>query len=336
MEESGSEPSRQHEVDAIPPNAESPSPDPIAPSLPPLSPEIHPPPYDTKQTTTCRPDQTPRWKMVLEIVAGICGVALVIITLYYTRAAYRQAAASETAANAARDAVCVASRTLAANSQNNKVQEVANASAAQGAEENLRLEERAWVEFDPAELAPAPEFTVGKTVLYRLYLRNVGKTSARNITARLNTVVASPALDFDNAAIRKYQIPNKIARQNEIRFARRVFHGKSGMQFVAPPILAPGVRATAPFDVYVVLPGSESAPRPINFTYFIGRVEYDDSFGGSHWMNFCFYASLDHGDIRYCQSGNDEDFSPLKKQAPIPPLKEPPDTSCLLTTDPKK
>ncbi|MFP5233615.1 MAG: hypothetical protein ACLGQX_13475 [Acidobacteriota bacterium] len=114
--------------------------------------EIEPSAIRKKQTTTCKPDQTPAWKMILDVIAGICGVALVIITAYYTKAAYRQAVASETAAIAAKGAVKVAADTLAETQESDKQARVDSAAnekraytALQATINNFHQEQRAWV-----------------------------------------------------------------------------------------------------------------------------------------------------------------------------------------------
>jgi hypothetical protein len=89
-------------------------------------------------------------------VEAICGLALVCITYYYTNAAFRQAAASETAANAARDSVTVATRILTETQTSNarqallgdearKASESASSKSLQATIDNFHEEQRAWV-----------------------------------------------------------------------------------------------------------------------------------------------------------------------------------------------
>ena len=145
MAESESQPPLHNEIDAIPPESEANSKDPVPPDQPPIVAEAMPTPPPKKKTCTCRPDQTPWWKTLIEVIAAGCGVALVIITFYYTKAAYRQAHASETAATAAANAVGVASRTLTETQLSNQAQELANHASFQATVDNFQREERAYV-----------------------------------------------------------------------------------------------------------------------------------------------------------------------------------------------
>jgi len=333
MSEIGSEQPPQDVVKAIPDESGSPNGSPVTPNNPAIIGAVVPPPPSNEESSYARPDPTPWWKTLFKFTEAVCAVLLVIITTHYTAAAYRQAGASEKAANAARDAVCDASRTLDETIRSNKAQETANRLAAQTTIDNFRLEQRAWVEFDTPESSPAPEMKIGNTFLYRLYFKNVGKTSARNISVQVNTVGGHPESTNDKKWISQYQLPNQIARQNEIAYIHSAFGPKmkAGVRYATPGVLAPGVRTIAPFDTYVTLPGSTGGP--LNFTYFIGRVEYGDAFGGSHWMTFCLYVGLNHGDIESCRYGNDEDETSAKPPIP-PPLPEPtPEAPCPVTKE---
>jgi hypothetical protein len=44
-------------------------------------------------------------------------------------------------------------------------------------------------------------------------------------------------------------------------------------------------------------------------TYFVGRLDYTDTFGVAHWLTFCQFV-VDDGGIRYCEQGNDRDPDP--------------------------
>jgi hypothetical protein len=56
---------------------------PVPPVDPPFSPEAPPPPPDKEDACTCRPDKTPGWKVLLEVVA-------LVAVLAYTSAAFQQ------------------------------------------------------------------------------------------------------------------------------------------------------------------------------------------------------------------------------------------------------
>lgn len=112
MVESDTQPPAHNEIHAIPPEDAADKERPGSPPNTPLVSEVPPTQPHDRERCHCRPDQTPLWKQTLEYVAAVCGIALVVITLYYTRAAYRQAAASEVAANAAESAADTATKTL--------------------------------------------------------------------------------------------------------------------------------------------------------------------------------------------------------------------------------
>jgi hypothetical protein len=77
-------------LDTPNPKAATDAPNPKTVPDSPLSPKIEPTPPHKPKTCHYKPDHTPVWKMILEVVAGVCALALVVITFYYTRAAYRQ------------------------------------------------------------------------------------------------------------------------------------------------------------------------------------------------------------------------------------------------------
>jgi hypothetical protein len=250
-------------------------------------------------------------------VEAVCAIALVFITGYYTRAAFRQAKASETAATAAKDAVGVASGTLAETVRSNQAQELSNKLAAQTAVDNLHLEQRAWVELDPpkATLPPPSDTQPGMTLyFFRMYLRNVGRTSAFDIKVRFNNPIENALFREDKVGIGRFQLPIAIIRRNEIANTRHYFGPKvkAGVYegFAVPGVLAPGVSSNAPFTISAITPTEARKGRPAGpnyFTYLIGRIEYSDTFSAPHWMTFCFYVFTDAGDIQNCQYGNDED-----------------------------
>jgi hypothetical protein len=245
--------------------------------------------------------------------------ALVLATFCTIGVGIWQAVISQEAANSARDAVSVASRTLADTERSNKAQEELNKSTLDASIRNFQIEQRAWIELDPPKsaLAPLADTPPGMTLLrFPMYLRNVGKTSAFDIKFRFYNPIGSALFKDDKTGIGQLQLPIAILRQKEVENVHR-FVGpkvKVGVYegFAVPGVLAPGVRVSAPFTIIALTPTEarkgRSPPDPLNyFTYLIGRVEYSDTFGTPHWMKFCLYVSSDEGDIQNCQYGNDED-----------------------------
>jgi hypothetical protein len=72
-----------------------------------------------------------------------------------------------------------------------------------------------------------------------------------------------------------------------------------------PHAIAPNAVLPLPFTL------GGSIPQFGNTVYssLIGRVDYKDSFGISHWMTFCLVVWNAAGDLQYCEYGNDEDRS---------------------------
>ena len=79
MADSEAQPLSQPEVDAISVKGDAQINAPEPQNNPPLVPESLPSPRDTKLSCACRPDQTPTWKITLEIMAVVVGIAAVVI-----------------------------------------------------------------------------------------------------------------------------------------------------------------------------------------------------------------------------------------------------------------
>jgi hypothetical protein len=128
------------------------------------------------------------WKQTLEYIAAVCGIALVLITLYYARAAYRQAVASETAAKAAGDAAEVAKQSLAETARSNKVQEGLNEKTLQTSIDNFTQEQRPYLAETPKWTAqpfirPTDGAKDGSVqIVWNWSMTNFGKTPASKVT----------------------------------------------------------------------------------------------------------------------------------------------------------
>jgi uncharacterized Zn finger protein (UPF0148 family) len=197
MAESDSQPPAHDEIHAIPPEGATDKERASSPPIAPLAPETPPPPPHYRERQHCRPDQTPLWKYTLEYVAAVCGIALVIITAYYTRAAYRQAVASETAANAARDAVKVARDTLTETQAANSQQRIENTASLQATIDNFHTDQRAWVSLKNMGFEQGT-LKNGDYISAKITLTNTGKTPALNVaigtTANIYTYGQEPRI----------------------------------------------------------------------------------------------------------------------------------------------
>lgn len=266
MAESEAQPPSDYGIDAVPPADASGSKPPEPPDNAPLSAEIAPSPQYKRDTSTCRPDQTPSWKICLEVLASLCGIALVVITFYYARAAYRQAVASETAANAARDAVCVAGRTLNETIRSNQAQETANKLAAKTTTDNFHLDQRAWLGASDYTYTITESGPITSTAI----VLNTGKSPARDILCRITGVTKLKTDVLQDSDI-VYPPDLPILKQGTI-FPNQHF-----------PLTAGG-------------PPMESEKQKVWFEnvqsgkwtqYFFGKVRYKDTFGRDHWTHFC-------------------------------------------------
>jgi len=163
--------------------------------------------------------------------------------------------------------------------------------------EAFRMDERAWVELDQVKPIPfSPrDSKFGAVFEYDLYLKNVGKTAARDVEFRANRsgAIGSPAngndakgLEWDQEQLMMGKVPSG-----------------ADIPFLNPfeRVLAPNTTTVNPF----VFRGQE----PINgmVHYFIGRVDYSDVFGIKHWKKFCFFVASPRGEFWPCREGNDED-----------------------------
>jgi hypothetical protein len=258
-------------------------------------------------------------------VQAVCTVLIVLITAYYTRAAFRQAAASETAANAARDAVGIASRTLCETQRSNLAQEELSeanrTSAEKTASDSLnatikiaRQDQRAWVGLIHTETLGGKQSKDGNSFSYdsvRVAFRNSGKTPALKVSVQRTLTVgewgyalggAKPLKppDFDEQFIATERFYEKmtaeLVRENpknakQIRKAR-----EGGSPAKTLSAISPSGRSIAPaadliFEWPAIGLGSlrdTKTGAPIT-TYLLGKITYNDIFPGTkrHTTKFC-------------------------------------------------
>lgn len=153
------------------------------------------------------------------------------------------------------------------------------------------LSQRAWVSFgiriqnpDPKATTPPEEpLKAGTVIDIRTTIKNTGRTPAINVKGILERTPVDCAKDGT------YPYP-------ALRFA-----------------LQPHENLNPDGELYgdMLLPFTEMDKKRIDSgkvrVYFVGRIEYDDVFGGHHWRNTCAYL-LPTGAFAVCENRNDIDY----------------------------
>ena len=158
--------------------------------------------------------------------------------------------------------------------------------------ESFRIDERAWIEIEPIkpQLFRPADATFGATFRYEIYPKNVGKTVARDISMRANSMNSGLSIENDAKQMRSAQ---DMLQREYLGDNNRI--GK---------VLAPNTVSTVPFRV------SGQEPRYSRYDFIIGRIDYTDAFSVKHWMTFCFFVINQRGELVNCKEGNDEDGNP--------------------------
>jgi hypothetical protein len=163
MEESEAKPAANPEVNAVPPKRQ---PRKKAPTEPPVAPEIPAAPANESKTTCC-PDQTPVWKMVLEVCAVIVGASAVAIyggQLWVMNGQLEEMSKQfpeiKKSADAAKEAADVTRDTF-------------------------NLTKRRTEESDEAIVSVRGETIEDGGMIYRVTIANNGKTAAHSVTAHI-------------------------------------------------------------------------------------------------------------------------------------------------------
>jgi hypothetical protein len=173
--------------------------------------------------------------------------------------------------------------------------------ATQQSTESFRIDERAWIEIEPIKGTPFFPRTekIGAAFQYPVYIRNVGKTVARDIQLRATRGATQASIAMgDNAEALNWEqdklLLGKVPTASDIPINNSV-----------PKVLAPNTSSAVP----LILNGQEPQNFPKNqwVSYLIGRVDYTDAFGVNHWMKFCFFVANPRGELWNCKEGNDED-----------------------------
>lgn len=228
---------------------------------------------------------------------AVCAIALVLITGYYTRAAYRQAKASETAATAARDAVRVACDTLAETQRSNARQEaltdaarIASQQAAQNAitasqrasqqslratQNAMRQDQRAWIGIKDIKMSHP--LTKGTDIDFGINAVNTGKTPALDVRLVKMSV-----------GLQENQPDNTVTPTDRSVIApgnNEVFYGSG--KGPSPQLIA-GLNA-----------------KKTRF-YVWGKIDYRDIFNNWHTTLFCGYYPGSGTTLNFynCSKGN--------------------------------
>jgi hypothetical protein len=238
---------------------------------------------------------------------AICAIALVAITFYYTRAAFRQAKASETAANAARDAVGVASSTLTETQVSNgrqaaladaarKTSEAESKQALDATIDNFHQDQRAWVA--TIDISGTPVKDTQWVVTVRA--KNTGKTFAKKFHLVTGTSMGLERPDF--SPVDKYrEDPSKTTSISLLSpggeyVARTALTGEGSEHGFPDPAQADIDRMKAGFPIFVY-----------------GKMSYVDVFGVSHWSTYCSHLTRQLA-WENCSYHNDADEDQIKKK----------------------
>ena len=172
---------------------------------------------------------------------------------------------------------------------------------AQDSERSFRTDERAWIEIGKIETSihpPDPPF--GITFKYNIFLKNYGKTVATDVRVHIDNIDADTSFGDNQRAIRMSQDQLfKISGTNK----RITEPNNPGPQTIAPQELT-----TIP-----IFSGGQEPKKwgnSFRYTFVLGRIDYNDAFGKSHWMRFCYMAMNSKGELGHCTYGNEEDSNP--------------------------
>lgn len=180
---------------------------------------------------------------------------------------------------------------------------LANATLTQSIK-SFRIDERAWIELEPIHGAMFSARTekIGADFAYPIYIKNFGKTVARDVTLRASRNGTQSSITMGDSA-------EQIAwEQDKLLLGKVPTAADIPIVISVRRVLAPNTTTPVP----AILHGQE----PQYFTntewvsYIIGRVDYTDSFGVPHWVKFCFFVANPRGELRNCKEGNDEDRNP--------------------------
>jgi hypothetical protein len=206
--------------------------------------------------------------------------SLTVFTALAAIAALCQGYIANKSANAARDAVAVASRTLCETQRSNAAQQVANSTTLKTTIDNFHQEQRAWV--GTAYFNGFPE--LNEVLRTKVGIKNTGRTPARNVIAYqvFDPLSIGQKLTFTNE---KKATPERMATINP-----EVVDESMMDQIYGKKVDQPHLDSFSKYDVYVH-----------------GKITYLDIFGVSHWTTYCVQMLLTPPKTyKFCDEHNDE------------------------------
>ncbi len=168
----------------------------------------------------------------------------------------------------------------------------------------FRTDERAWIELEPIKptfLAPADK-KFPAAFSCEIYLKNVGKTVARDVSVKAQSLFASDRFGNNAEVVKNTQDKFLLSGNKEAGTGKPVLVPRNPLSRV----LAPNTVSVVPFKLGCMAP--QAFPSGYSRReYIVGRIDYCDEFRVKHWLKFCFYVADAKGEVWACQEGNDED-----------------------------
>jgi len=146
---------------------------------------------------------------------------------------------------------------------------------------NTRLDQRAWVSTTSTRMI---DLVVNKPLKVEIFLKNTGKTVARNVDARV-TIRSEPG-PFN---LRKFRAERPPPKGNRSRF-----------------VILPNSEFTLPAYHSTLLTQERLSliKSSIVTVYLFGEITYADIFGETHVTEFCAFYDPSTDDFAFCSEGN--------------------------------
>src|ERR1039458_7334883 len=281
MAESESQPPLHNEIDAIPPEGASEGESAVPPAEPLLSSNVPPTPSNKNQTTACKPDQTPRWKMILEIAAVVVGGFVALV--YWNQLKVMSGQLSEM--RRATYVSCIDAQ--AAQQELLQIQRSAGdshaATLAVVKQTDADIEgAKAILSINPKMPSPQDDLSIGNIAVH-YFLRNEGKPSAMTVDFKVKAVLLSD---------------NEPFRISTVKFDSSwgIFFGP-GAEYPSKPT-SPDEKTAPVFTVVTDSAGKavdRNSPEAKVFfsgtgneeVFFYGNINFTD-FAGRHKLRFCY------------------------------------------------
>jgi hypothetical protein len=273
MAESESQPPASHTITTPAQQDTSGSERTVPSSIPPVPPHVPPPPPQQRYTHACKPDQTPWWKVILEVAALIAVIAYTIAAWQQLGVMGGQLSEMQKSTKAAHEAAYIAC--VSAQIARGTLLEIQSGgldthSAAVG----TILQAVAVTRGEAAQLVVVYESLKAGTdvdITFPFQIKNVGKTVAKNVKA----VYEPSVLD--------------VGKEPNFRYSAKSYnHGEIGAQ-------NPGDESgTIPNYVW---DGDNRVKYSVSnmknfgdakaYLSIYGKITYSDIFGVKHWTTFC-------------------------------------------------